>query len=146
MAALPLSRNAPSVGESALMWLGYLIILGLVVVLFWSGSGWIGALRYSMEYRVGISQVHMNPRPTDCDWGHSPFGDKGCSYKATVTAYNSAGDVVGGDEAPTYGHDTSTGKPIVSYDSGKTWVWLSAPDTPDPKIKSVQVQWVKVTD
>lgn len=122
-------------------WIGFLIIVGLVTAWF-AFPGWVNNLWYAAEYRVGPSQVHVSARPKDCDWGHAPLGEKGCQYKSTVAAYNAAGEVVGGDLAPTYGHDTSTGKPIISYDDGKTWAWFEG----DPKVKAVEVGWVRSTD
>lgn len=77
---------------------------------------------------------------------HAPLGNKECHYEAAVTAYNAAGDLVGGDDAPKYSHDTKTGKPIISWDDGKTWVWFARADIPDQKVKSVIVTWSKVTD
>ncbi len=103
---------------------------------------------YSMEYSVNSDQVHRNAKPTDCDFMHAPLGSKSCHYSKTVTAYNAAGYEVAGDGAPKYGHDTKTGKPIISYDDGKTWAWTSedAPANPDLTIKKVEIDWVKVTD
>jgi hypothetical protein len=126
-------------------WLGYLII-GLVIAWIAAPGSWTNALWYAAEYRVGTSQVHVSTRPTDCDWGRAPLGDKGCYYNATVAAYNAVGDVVGGDNAPRYGRDTKTGKPIVSYDHGKTWAWFDGPTVPDLTVKTVDVEWVKLTD
>jgi hypothetical protein len=62
-----------------------------------------------------------------------------------VKAYNAAGVLVGGEDAPKYGHDTKTGRPIISYDDGKTWDWYSEANVPDPKVASVKVFWLKVT-
>ena len=53
---------------------------------------------------------------------------------------------MGGDDAPKYSHDTKTGKPIVSWDNGKSWVWYPGAEIPDQKVKSVSVSWIKVTD
>jgi hypothetical protein len=124
-----------------------LIILALIVW-FTLPSGWTDPINYSTEYSVKTDQVHWNDKPTDCDWGHAPLGAKGCHYQKTVTAYKAAGDVVAGDNAPKYGHDTNTGKPIISYDNGRTWAWLpaDAPATPDLTVKRVEIDWVKVTD
>jgi hypothetical protein len=88
--------------------------------------------------------MHIDPQPSDCDFIHAPLGDKGCHYEASVAAYNSAGQVVGGDRAPKYGHDQKTGKPIVSDDNGHTW-WL-LDNEPDKKVQSVVVTWSKVTE
>jgi hypothetical protein len=57
-----------------------------------------------------------------------------------------AGAWVAGDDAPKYGHDTKTGKPIVSYDNGKSWSWLQESNIPEPKVDKVLVSWVKVKD
>jgi hypothetical protein len=39
---------------------------------------------YSMIYQVKASQVHVESRPSDCNWDHAPLGDKGCHYKKQV--------------------------------------------------------------
>ncbi len=96
-----------------------LIILALIVW-FILPARWTDPLLYSTEYSVNANQVHWNAKPTDCDFIHAPLGDKACHYKKTVTAYNAAGYVVAGHDAPKYSHDTNTGKPIISYDNGKT--------------------------
>jgi hypothetical protein len=125
-------------------WLGPLIILGICGWIFYAGG--INKAWYSLKYSVFPDAVHIDAQPSDCDFMHAPLGSKGCHYKAVVTAYNATGAVVGGDDAPKYSHDTKTGKPIISYDNGKTWDWLTAGDVPDPVIKSVIVTWVKATD
>jgi len=72
-----------------------------------------------------IDQVHTNDKPSDCDWSRAPLGNKGCSYKAVVYAYNAAGYLVAGDK----------------YVQG----W--APQaTADPKVKTVRVEWTKVAE
>jgi hypothetical protein len=67
-------------------------------------------------------------------------------YQASVAAYNATGALVGGHDAPKYGHDTKTGKPIISWDNGKTWDWYAGADVPSSKVDSVMVTWLKVTD
>jgi len=57
-----------------------------------------------------------------------------------VHVYNANGALVAGEGAPQYGNDTPTGKPIVSYDGGKTWVGYAGPS---PQPKTVRVFWVK---
>jgi len=125
-------------------WVFFLIVASIGAWIFWAGG--INNAWYSLKYLVSADKVHVDGKPTDCDFMNTPLGDKRCHYEAAVTAYNAAGEVVGGDHAPKYGHDGNTGKPIISYDNGKTWNWLPAADIPDPKIKSVIVSWVKVTD
>jgi hypothetical protein len=125
-----------------------LALLGLFVWFFILPARWTDPIQYSMEYSINSDQVHWTPEPTDCDFIHAPLGAKGCHYKKTVTAYNAAGYAVAGDDAAKWGHDTNTGKPIISYDNGKTWAWLpaDAPTTPDLTVKMVEIDWVKVTD
>jgi hypothetical protein len=126
-------------------WLGFLFILGLLAW-FLVPESWTNGVWYGVRYGVNYDQVHTSDKPSDCDWSRSPLGNKGCRFKRIVKAYNKAGEVVGGDDAPRYSLDDNMGKPIVSYDQGKTWAWWPAPFTPDPKIKTVEVRWIKVTD
>jgi hypothetical protein len=114
------------------------------IVWFFLPASWFWHLWYSVEYSVATDQVDWKAKPSDCDWGRAPLGEKGCHYEKTVTAFNAAGDVVGGEDAPTYGTDAQTGKPTISYDKGKTWAW--AHTAPDLTVKRVQIGWVKMTD
>jgi hypothetical protein len=118
-----------------------LVLLAVAGFYFFTPASWINAIWYGVEYKVSPGDVHTDAKPSDCDFMHSPLGDKGCSYKAHVKAYNSSGVLVDG-EAPKYGRDTKTGSPIISYDGGKSWNWYAA-DLPDPKVASVQVFWLK---
>ena len=122
-----------------------LIIFALIVYVILPAS-WTDPFLYSTEYSIDSDQVHRNTRPTDCDFIHAPLGDKGCHYKKMVTAYNAAGNAVAGDGAPRYSTNT-IGNPIVSYDDGKKWQ-LPPVDTPVPdlKVKTVQIDWTRVTD
>ena len=119
-----------------------LVILAAVGFYIFAPASWTNAVWYGVEYKVSPGDVHTDDKPKDCDFMHAPLGDKGCSYKAYVKAYNVGGVLVGGEGAPKYGHDTKTGRPIISYDGGKTWDWYPA-DFPDPKVASVQVFWRK---
>lgn len=128
--------------ERSLWWL---IVVAAVV--YWGSDirAWLAGPFYAFLY--GVSEVHVDARPKDCDFMQAPLGSKGCHYKMVVTAYNATGDQVGGDDAPRYNRDTQTGKPIISWDHRKTWQWMpSATDVPDPKIKSVYVSFIKITD
>ena len=127
--------------------LGCLGLLALAVGTFFAFSnyGWSNSLWYSVQYHVGFGDVHTDAKPSDCDFIHAPLGDKGCSYKAHVRVYNAEGALVAGENAPNapqFGSDTKTGKPIISYDGGKNWDWYSG-DAPNWKPKSVMVYWVK---
>lgn len=99
-------------------WIGFLVVAGIGAYVYWAGG--IKTVWYAATYGVPTDTIHVAAQPSDCDFMHAPLGQKGCRYESTVTAYNAAGEVVGGDDAPKYGHDTKTGKPIISWDNGKT--------------------------
>lgn len=127
-------------GGSALVGLIGLSLFGWVYY-----AGGINNAWYSLQYSVWPEKVDVPAKPSDCDFIRAPLGDKGCTYQAHVITYNAAGNWVGGDDAPKYGRDSKTGKPIISHDNGKTWDWWPAADIPDPKITNVVVTWVKKT-
>jgi hypothetical protein len=130
--------------EDSKGWIGILFLAGIAAYIYWLGG--IKTVWYSATYQVSTDKVHIDAEPTDCDFWHAPLGKKDCHYESEVTAVNAAGEVVGGDHAPKYRHDSQTGKPIVSYDYGKTWGWYPAADIPDPRATSVIVTWSKVKD
>jgi hypothetical protein len=108
-----------------------------------SNYPWFNSAWYSVRYGVGFGDVHTDTRPTDCDFLRAPLGAKGCNYKAQVQVFNADGLLVAGDNAPVYGNDTKTAKPIISYDAGKTWEWYKGAAIPNPMPKSVKVLWVR---
>jgi hypothetical protein len=116
----------------------------LIIVFFIvsPSSNWTDSLWYSVRYSVKFSDVQTD-RPKDCDFMRAPLGDKGCSYTAHVQVFNADGELVAGENAPKYGSDTKTAKPIISYDGGKNWGWYSGATVPNPKPNSVKVSWVK---
>jgi len=118
-----------------------LVIAGIGAYIYWAGG--IKTVWYAATYRVGIDKVQVDPEPTNCDFMHAPLGQKDCHYESTVAAYNTTGTLIGGDYAPKYGHDSNTGKPIISWDQGKTWVWFDGTEIPDQKVTSVIVSWTK---
>lgn len=64
-------------------------------------------IKWAVRYVVAFSHITVEPRPTLCDWWRAPLGRKACHYeridsKKIVTL-------------------STQGKPIVSYDDGKTW-------------------------
>ena len=126
-------------------WGAALLALG-VCAWFFLPDSWTSAIWYGAQYKVHASQVHTSDKPSDCDWSRAPLGNKGCYYKAVVGAFNAAGDLVSGDDAPKYGKDSKTGKPIISYDDGKTWRRSHLDDTPDLRIKTVRVEWIKINE
>jgi hypothetical protein len=127
-----------------------LVILGVLGLIAWFilPARWTNPILYGLKYGVNADQVHWNDEPTDCDWDHAPLGSKGCHYKKTVSAYNADGRLVAGDDAPKYGRDVKTGRPIISYDEGKTWTLMpeDAPNPVDLTAKRVEIGWTKVTD
>ena len=129
--------------DGSLGCLGILVIGGAFLVFSNSSDKWSNSLWYSVQYGVGFNDVQTDTRPSDCDFLHAPLGEKGCSYKAHVQAFNADGVLVAGENAPKYGNDTKTGKPIISYDDGKTWNWHDGATVPNLKPKSVKVSWTK---
>jgi len=95
-------------------------------------------------YQINTEQFHRDPKPTDCDFMRAPLGDKGCRYKKMVTAYNAAGEPIGGDNAPKYSTNESN-HAIVSFDDGKTWRLLAGSRL-DSKVNRVDVYWIKTTE
>ena len=130
-------------------WIGAISILFLIGIgcgfFFLLPNKWTDPIWYSLQYQADWNQVETESKPTECDWGRSPIGGKGCHFKKTVYALNAAGERVGGDDAPQYGQST-TGKPIVSWDNGKTWDWYSESAAPDMRVARVLITWIKVTD
>lgn len=94
-------------------------------------------LKYSRTYEVPVTNIAIEDKPTSCDWTRSPMGNKGCHYQAVVSV--------------TRWSTSIKGKPIVSYDNGKTWdEFTVSEDTPKAALKRpsgfVQVGWEKIID
>ena len=122
------------------------LVLAVVGFFIFGPTSCTNEVWYGVEYGVKMGDVHTDAKPTDCDFMHAPLGNKECSYKAHVKAYNAGGVLVGGEDAPKYGHDTKTGRPIFSYNDGKTWDWYPEDTLPDQKVASVKVFWIKNMD
>jgi hypothetical protein len=120
-----------------------LLVLGVLALYFFVPAGWTNGAWYGVKYSVGPDKVDTDPKPKDCDFIHAPLGDKGCNYRALVRAYNAAGVLVGGEDAPKYSLDTKTSRPIISYDDGKTWDWYPEAGLPNRTVVSVKVFWLK---
>jgi hypothetical protein len=117
-------------GDNAVGWgcLSVILILGVAVWLFMF-DGWHSSVRYSVEYGVDLDEVTVDKRPHDCDWGTAPLGSKYCHYETEIFQMITS--------------MSTEGKPIISYDQGKTW----RPDNATPPRKShVTVAWRKVND
>ena len=107
---------------------GWTIFLVILAACGWVWrAGGIDKAWYSVKYTVSPDQVQVATKPKDCDFAHPPVGNKECHYEANVSAYNAAGDQIGGDAAPT-------------------WIGMQAAETPNQGIKSVVVTWSKVND
>src|SRR4051794_4807850 len=102
--------------------------LGGFAFLALSNDPYSNSLWYSFKHGVGFSEVHTDAKPTDCDFLTAPLGNKNCGYEPQVGVLNADGVVVTGDGAPTFAADTTTGKPILSYDGGKNWHWYTGPN------------------
>jgi hypothetical protein len=123
--------------------IGWLVLIGIGLWIFLPDS-WINPLWYSLKYSVDSNRVkvHTNDKPSNCDWTYAPLGNKGCQYDRVVTAYNAARDVKAVDATMPKRSRDKDGKPIISYDGGKTWKWLG----PATIIKKVDVDWLKATE
>ena len=85
--------------------IGILFIAGIIGFFYWISPLW-----YAVEYQVSPRKVEITAQPSDCDFMHAPFGSKACHYKANVTAYNAAGEVVSDNGVPRQVRD-----PIVQF-------------------------------
>ena len=110
----------------------YVIVVGVFVCLV---VYWLFYIGPSATWRVAeymTDNVHIDPKPSDCDFLHAPLGEKDCHYEPIVAAYNVSRELVGGDYAPKYRYDT-IGRPIISWDKGKTWFWCDCAKISEPK-------------
>jgi hypothetical protein len=106
-----------------------LLVIGLLVCLFYF-DGLHSELRYAIEYNFPYSQVNLAKKPHDCDWSAAPFGNKNCHYEVTVLE-------------TTRTSTNAEGKPIYSYDGGKTWFLIGAEYSVKPGLR---LGWKKVED
>lgn len=102
-------------------------LFGQVAPLVFPESQWA----YELKYNTDEKHVYIASKPTDCDWTRAPLGDKGCRYEKTI-------------EMVRYSTDAKTGKPIVTWDDGKTWHSLATGEKPGPV--QIYVTWRKVQD
>lgn len=105
----------------------YLLIIGAVWFVVWGRNS---ELRYQAQYGFNAdASVSIAREPTDCDFLSAPLGSKDCHYEKVVAV-------------EMYTKDVKTGRPIVSYDEGKTWNWNDG----GPTYKTlVDVSWRKVS-
>ena len=76
-----------------------------VVVAYLFPDDW--RIKWCLRYIVAFNKVTVEPRPTLCDWGRAPLGNKSCHYEGVVSR-----------KIITL---STQGKPIVSFDGGETW-------------------------
>lgn len=115
--------------------------IGMVLIYFAPSS----RLGYVARYGVDFSHVVIQRRPHNCEWGSAPLGDKHCDYKAEVHTIRTGTSkngrpIVSFDEGKTWFYTgiSTDGRPIVSYDEGKTWFLNTEPEA------RVTVSWVKI--
>jgi hypothetical protein len=112
---------------------------------------WHSDTRYVIQYGVNYDQVARNKKPHDCDFLHSPIGEKECHYDVEVDTVQVRPNQWGGqsisyDEGQTWIQTTSPstdGTVIESDDNGRTW---STPYTPLHVEPHVQISWKKVDE
>src|SRR5437899_902819 len=109
-------------------------VVGLFVVFVlipkWANSILDSKTRYALQYAVSDNQAFVAKEPRDCDFISAPLGDKNCHYEKAVSASKC-------------GTDNNTQKPVISYDDGKTWNWMTEGIKCSP---SVAVTWTKVKE
>ena len=131
-----MASDAPN----SLGWLSGLVsaVIPWFIVVTIGRDAWYSKLRYSMQYSVSYEKVTKENEPHDCDCLRAPIGDKVCHFEIRVGKVLSARD--------------DYGKPIVSYDDGKTWIpdgdaarpiYREAPKSM-PEVSSVYLTWEKV--
>ena len=76
-----------------------------VVVAYLFPDDW--RIKWCLRYIVAFNKVTVDTRPTLCDWGRAPLGNKSCHYERVVSR-----------KIVTL---STQGKPIVSFDGGETW-------------------------
>jgi hypothetical protein len=116
----------------------YFILMALAGLFFWSvpSAIWHAKWRYAFTYGISSDKVTIAPHPHDCAFLSAPLGEKYCHYERDVMTVRWA---------------TSTeGKPIVSWDDGKTWnVFTPEAGETVPKFSAVCeviVSWDKKED
>jgi hypothetical protein len=53
----------------------------VVCVAIFACTYWVVPSVYSIKY---ADKIFIDPKPTDCDFWHAPFGTKGCHYQTVV--------------------------------------------------------------
>jgi hypothetical protein len=129
---ISLAERAEHIARRSLHYVGLAIGWIFLLACAWGVFIWLlppSRLKYSSLYSVPYANVTVPDKPHDCEFMTAPIGNKNCSYKAEVIAIRT--------------ETSTTGKPIVSFDGGKTWNWDAGEFKATP---SVQVSWQKIDD
>jgi len=107
-----------------------------ILIPSWLDSAWHSKYRYSFQYDLPEEKITIESKPHDCNFFAAPLGAKYCEYERRVQVI--------------YWSTSTTGAPIVSVDSGKTWSTFT-PDAgvsvpPYRTAQSLYVTWEKKTD
>lgn len=106
-----------------------LAVFGGVLILGWTTFApepMRDKVSYGWTYSLSDENVHVSPKPKDCNWAYAPIGDKGCHYEKRISM------------AVTWG-----GKPqYVDEDSYRQSLATGAKET----VTDVYVNWEKVPD
>jgi hypothetical protein len=92
-------------GWFGLIWVGFVVFV--IWFVFWGRDS---SIRYQVQYSTGSEMVTVDREPRDCDFMSAPMGSKDCKYEKDVIV-------------TTFGKDVGNGRPIVSFDQGKTYSW-----------------------
>jgi hypothetical protein len=103
--------------------IGGLLVAAVVLFFIFAPVSWTNAVWYGVKFKVSPSEVDTDTKPTDCDFMHAPLGNKDCSYKAYVRAYNARGGFGGRRRRTEVRSRYQNWRAIISYDEGKTWDW-----------------------
>jgi len=85
-------------------------------------------LIYATEYRLPSQKVTIDKKPHDCEYNAAPYGNKYCHYEVTILS-------------SILKKTGSEGKPIYSYDNGKTWFPSEYSVEPN-----MSLGWTKIED
>lgn len=113
-------------------WVSGLVLAWFVYLV--AEAVWHSKARYALQYANSYGEVIKEKKPHDCDWLTAPLGDKNCHYDAQVQVQTIA-----------TGTDSNSGRPIVSYDNGKTWDFNDGANPAKASI-TVYVGWQKVDE
>jgi hypothetical protein len=125
-----------SIGTVAGRWTTPQILL-ILFLTYWGpralGDLWNDKWRYEMYYNIAADAITIQEMPHDCEFLSAPLGNKYCHYERIVSIIRWA--------------TSKDGKPIISYDDGKTWSAFS-PDIPakvpqHSTVKELFVAWEK---